>query len=84
MKYNLAMTAEEVAQYIFQTFADVETTDAFGFTFFFIGSNRMMPFATIGDEWIAARRFREHAAGAAPLDVRVHSLGQDQVMEQLL
>jgi hypothetical protein len=33
-------------QYILDTFAGVETTDNFGYTFFFYGADRVLPFAT--------------------------------------
>jgi hypothetical protein len=36
-----------VADYIQNTFAGVETTDNFGYTFFFYGPDRMLPFATL-------------------------------------
>src|SRR5262245_52013014 len=42
------MTADDVARHILQTFPEVQTTDAFGFTFYFVAEQRMMPFATIG------------------------------------
>ena len=41
------MTEEEMAQYILDTFPGVETSTNFGYTFFFYGSDRMLPFATI-------------------------------------
>lgn len=36
-----------MAKYIIDTFAGVETTDNFGYTFFFYGPDRMLPFATL-------------------------------------
>src|SRR5438067_2868326 len=36
-----------VADYITQTFAGVESSVAFGYTFFFFGSDHRLPFATI-------------------------------------
>jgi len=36
-----------IAKYIIDTFAGVETTDNFGYTFFFYGPDRKLPFATI-------------------------------------
>ena len=41
------MDETTVAQYIIDTFAGVETTDAFGYTFFFYGSDHVLPFATM-------------------------------------
>ena len=41
---------ESVTQYILNTYAGVETVEAAGFTFFFYGPDRMMPFATLGTE----------------------------------
>ena len=41
------MDETAIAKYITDTFAGVETTDAFGYTFFFYGSERMLPFATL-------------------------------------
>lgn len=41
------MDATEVAAYICDTFPGVETTEAYGYTFFFYGSERMLPFATL-------------------------------------
>ena len=41
------MTEAEMAQYILDTFHGVETSTNFGYTFFFYGSDRMLPFATI-------------------------------------
>jgi hypothetical protein len=42
-----AMDETSIAKYILDTFAGVETTDAFGYTFFFYTSERMLPFATL-------------------------------------
>src|SRR3712207_4418866 len=42
-----SMDATEVAAYICETFPGVETTEAYGYTFFFYGSERMLPFATL-------------------------------------
>ena len=41
------MNESSVADYLTQTFPGVETTTNFGYTFFFYGSDRMLPFATI-------------------------------------
>jgi hypothetical protein len=41
------MHATEVAAYIRETFPGVETTEAYTYTFFFYGSERMLPFATL-------------------------------------
>jgi hypothetical protein len=41
------MDANEVTAYIRETFPGVETTEAYGYTFFFYGSERMLPFATL-------------------------------------
>jgi hypothetical protein len=41
------MDATGVADYIREAFPGVETTEAFGYTFFFYGSERMLPFATL-------------------------------------
>lgn len=41
------MDVTEVAAYIREAFPDVETTTAYGYTFFFYGSERMLPFATL-------------------------------------
>jgi hypothetical protein len=41
------MDAAEIAAYITDTFAGVETTTAYGYTFFFVGAERMLPFATL-------------------------------------
>jgi hypothetical protein len=41
------MDETTLAQYISDTFAGVETTTAFGYTFFFYRSERRLPFATI-------------------------------------
>ena len=41
------MDETTLAQYITGTFADVETTTAFGYTFFFYRSEHRLPFATI-------------------------------------
>ncbi|HZQ08027.1 MAG TPA: DUF6194 family protein [Anaerolineae bacterium] len=42
-----APTEEQIAQYILDTFPGVETTTNLGYTFFFYGAERMLPFATI-------------------------------------
>jgi hypothetical protein len=42
------MDEASVTQYIKDTFTGIETTEAFGYTFFFYGPDRMMPFATLG------------------------------------
>jgi len=36
-----------ISQYITDTFAEAETAKNFGYTFFFYGSNRKLPFATL-------------------------------------
>ncbi len=41
------MTQAEIAQYILDTFPGVETAENLGYTFFFYGTDRMLPFATI-------------------------------------
>lgn len=41
------MNESSVIDYITQTFPDVETTTAFGYTFFFYRSERKLPFATL-------------------------------------
>jgi hypothetical protein len=41
------MNEASVASYITQTFPAVETTTAFGYTFFFFGSDHRLPFATL-------------------------------------
>lgn len=41
------MTDAEMAQYICETFPGVETSTNFGYTFFFYGSDHMLPFATM-------------------------------------
>lgn len=41
------MDETTIAKYIIDTFAGVETTDAFGYTFFFYGSDHVLPFATM-------------------------------------
>jgi hypothetical protein len=41
------MDETAIANYITGTFEGVETTDAFGYTFFFYGPDRMFPFATL-------------------------------------
>lgn len=41
------MDAAEVADYIREAFPGVETTEAYGYSFFFYGSERMLPFATL-------------------------------------
>jgi hypothetical protein len=43
------MDAVQMTAYIHDTFRDVETTTAYGYTFFFLGSERMLPFATLVD-----------------------------------
>jgi len=44
-----AMGETAISQYITDTFEGVETTVNFGYTFFFYGSDRMLPFATIAN-----------------------------------
>src|SRR5512135_3312551 len=46
-----ALTEAEVAQYILDTFSGVETTTNFGYTFFFYGSERMLPFTTLASSY---------------------------------
>lgn len=41
------MDEQAVTRYILDTFANVETSDAFGYTFFFYRDERMLPFVTI-------------------------------------
>ena len=41
------MDEQSITHYITNTFAGVETADNFGYTFFFYGPDRMLPFATI-------------------------------------
>ena len=41
------MDEPTIAKYIIDTFAGAEITDNFGYTFFFYGSDRKLPFATI-------------------------------------
>ena len=41
------MDETSVADYITKTFPEVETTTAFGYTFFFYRSDRKLPFATL-------------------------------------
>ena len=41
------MTEAEITQYIIDTFPGVETAENLGYTFFFYGADRMLPFATI-------------------------------------
>jgi hypothetical protein len=41
------MNEASVSQYIVGTFADVETTENFGYTFFFYREDHLLPFATI-------------------------------------
>lgn len=41
------MDATEVIAYIRDTFPGVETTEAFTYTFFFYGAERVLPFATL-------------------------------------
>ena len=41
------MDESSMVAYITKTFPDVETTNAFGYTFFFYRSERVLPFATL-------------------------------------
>lgn len=41
------MNESQVANYIIETFPEVETTTNFGYTFFFYRSDHMVPFATL-------------------------------------
>jgi hypothetical protein len=43
------MDETKIAKYIIDTFAGVETSDNFGYTFFFYGPDRNLPFATIAN-----------------------------------
>jgi hypothetical protein len=43
------MDETAVIQYITDTFAGVETTTAYSYTFFFYGPDRMLPFATLAN-----------------------------------
>jgi hypothetical protein len=56
MFFERATSMDEIVmtQYILDTFADVETSNAFGYTFFFYRAERRLPFATLAikdDEW---------------------------------
>src|SRR5690242_11069445 len=44
------MDENAIAEYISTTFPDVAATTAMGYRFFFVGADRMMPFATIGTQ----------------------------------
>jgi len=44
------MDESSITRYILDTFADIETTEAMGYTFFFYGSERKMPFATLATQ----------------------------------
>lgn len=44
------MDEAAITQYIIDTFAGVETSTAMGYTFFFYGSERKFPFATLATE----------------------------------
>ena len=48
------MDEQTITRYILDIFSDVETTDAFGYTFFFYRDDHMLPFATL------ARTDNEH------------------------
>src|SRR6185369_7374487 len=41
------MNETSIVKFILETFANVETADNFGYTFFFYGADRKLPFATI-------------------------------------
>ncbi len=43
------MQEAEIAQYIVNTFPNVETGENFGYKFFFYGADHMLPFATIAN-----------------------------------
>jgi hypothetical protein len=45
--FSAAMIAPDIAQYIAETFAGVETATNFGYTFFFYGGDHKLPFATL-------------------------------------
>ncbi len=45
-----SLDAAAVTQYITDTFANVETSEAMGYVFFFYGAERKLPFVTIGTE----------------------------------
>jgi hypothetical protein len=40
-------TEVEIARHILETFEDVETQESCGYTFFFVGEYRMLPFVTL-------------------------------------
>jgi len=42
------LNESSVIEYIAKTFPDVETTENFGYAFFFYKTERMLPFATLG------------------------------------
>lgn len=44
------MSEDEVHRYILETFAGVATQDAYGYTFYFFGEDRKLPFATLAHE----------------------------------
>ena len=46
-KAREAMDEKRITDYIMNTFAGVETTTTLGYTFFFYGPDRMLPFVTI-------------------------------------
>src|SRR4051794_9628578 len=47
-RYSMTVIDESfVANYILQTFANVETENNFGYTFYFYGSDHRLPFATM-------------------------------------
>jgi len=46
-KAREAMDEKSITDYIMNTFAGVETTTTLGYTFFFYGPDRMLPFTTI-------------------------------------
>lgn len=44
------MDQDAITRHILTAFPNVETTNAFGYDFFFYGSERMMPFATLASQ----------------------------------
>jgi hypothetical protein len=46
---NKTMTEAAIIQYITESFPGVETSDNFGYKFFFHGSERMLPFASLAN-----------------------------------
>lgn len=46
-KVNAMLDEQSITEYILHTFDGVESMQNFGYTFFFYGTERMLPFATI-------------------------------------